>query len=654
MMGAILRRSRAQRRANARTRERKEPFRMKRSLVLATCLAAMLACSATYSVLAQPSAAPEADPQPSAQAQAASSEAQVSPEALQELSQMLAQGQGGQASGSASFDIDLAELKRLHQNALVKIEFTAIENLEETKMNPTKSERYYSEDEPPHGTGFFVSESEILTNAHVVEEARRGSIRVKSPACGNVEFKAEVVGIGGSETIDVAILRIPEDEVLRFKKRSGLDRIPCLDLGDSDAVHQADPLAIFGYPESSDDLKIIQAKVTGRQYLKLGGGRFVCGHQFIEVGPSGVVLPGNSGGPALDQQGRVMGIPSRGAWRGEQGWLIPSNIARRFIETIRANSQGQKSLDLPKLGIGTTENFAGTAVWTGAPPDCVIFELGVVVLDVIEGSLADRWGIQPRDILVGFANKQKGISCALDFEGYRVTTGKMAQWPPSEKTQPSPKQEGERDKLHLGEMILTAGVGDDITLWYIRKGENGLQTLEKKLEYVQPVPLAHQGAFQKPAFDLWGDFVAQDFDDYNTPLFEIPPKEVLKGGVLVTFVEPNSLASRRGMDPRPRATFGFAFAFGYEPMTRWTIIETVDEKPVKNLNELKEALRKAEKEFEEKQKSPDYDPAKRILMKERYVEIGFRTNTSQGDVLHLSPAFPIDEALECREGLNLK
>jgi len=108
------------------------------------------------------------------------------------------------------------------------------------------------------------------------------------------------------------------------------------------------------------------------------------------------------------------------------------------------------------------------------------------------------------------------------------------------------------------------------------------------------------------------------------------------------------------MMPTYRSTFGFSFSSEYEPATNWVIIEEVNDKPVKNLAELKSALRKAESVFEEKQKSPGYDPARRILMKERYVKIGFRINTYQGNVLHLEPAFPIDEALECRKNLNIK
>jgi S1-C subfamily serine protease len=543
--------------------------------------------------------------------------------------------------------MDLGPLKERFQNAVVKIEFTALSNKEVTKLNPTKSEEYYSGSEPPHGSGFFISESEILTNAHVVEQARRGSIRVKTPATGNVEFKVEVVGLGGSEEIDLALLRMPQDELLRLKRRSGLGRIPVLEMGDSERVRQADPVAIFGYPQLSDELKIIAAKVTGRQYLKIKTGEFICGHQFIEVGPGGVVQPGNSGGPALDRNGRVVGIPSRGSGYGsEQGWLIPSDIVRHFLARIRKSDSGRRDLELPSLGIGLTENFAGNLVWAGAPEDCVFFELGVLAREVTSGSLASRWGLKEGDILVGFANRQKRISCALDFQGYRVTTGRMKDWPPAQGADDAATSGPEVSKMHLTEMVLLSEPGDDVTLWTIRKGTPGITKIERKFEFVRPAPVTHLGTFEKPDFELWGDFVAQDFNDLNVALFEVPAREILRGGALVTFVEPNSLASRRGMDVKSRQTFGFNWSSGYEPATSWVIVDRVNGKPVKSLKDFKAALRQAESAFEARQKEPGYDPARRILMKERYVQVGYRTNTYEGQVLSLEPAFPIDEAME--------
>jgi S1-C subfamily serine protease len=600
----------------------------------------------------------------------------ITPDQLRELILQGMKSEGAMRAGGAG-ELDLASLKQRYQNAVVKIEFTAIANVTETKFNPTKSETYYSGDEPPHGTGFFINQRDIVTNAHVVEEARQGSIRIKSPATGNVEFKADIIGVAWSESIDLAVLRLPEDEALRFKRRATLKEIPALQFGDSDKVRQADALAIFGYPQSSDELKIIQAKVTGRQYLKTQFDEFVCGHQFLEVGPAGVVQPGNSGGPALNSAGEVVGLPARGSGYGsEQGWLIPSNIVKAFLEQVNASEQGRKEIRIPSLGISLTENFAGTAVWAGAPEDMIIFEVGVVVREVIPNSLADKWGLKSNDIILGYANKQKGISAALDFKGYRVTTGKMAVWPPREdssaasspsttstasaasttsttSTAPAAAaSDDEQAKLHVHELVMLSSPGDDVTFWYIRPGVSGIQQIEKKLEFQPPVKLPHLGVFEKPPFELWGDFVAQDFNDYNVRLFDVPPAEILKGGVLVTFTEPNSLASRRGMKINSRSPFGFAFMAGEQIATNWVVVESINGEPVKSLAELRAALRKAEQAFEAKKKEPGYDPAQKALMKERYVQIGFRANTTDGRVLRLRPGFPIDDALECRSVLK--
>jgi S1-C subfamily serine protease len=543
--------------------------------------------------------------------------------------------------------LDLAALKAKYQNCVVKIDFTRINNLKETKFNPTKSESYLSGNEPSHASGFFISETEILTCAHVVEEARRGSIRVTSPATGNVEFNAEILGIGGSEAIDLALLSLPEDEIVRYKRRSGQRKIPYLEFGDSDQVRQADELAIFGYPESSDELKIIKCEVTGRQYLSIDFDKFVCGHQFIEVGPAGVVQSGNSGGPALNREGNVVGIPSRGNWRATQGWLIPAKVVCHFLDQVRKSDQGRIAITYPKLGLRLTENFPGTAVWTGATEDMVVFELGVVVREVIPGSLADDWGIGPNDIIVGFANEQQGISCALDFKGYRVVTGAMRRWPPKDGSTVGDNRASVPQKLHFHELVMLSEPGDEVTLWILRKDEP-LKVISRIMRCKEPVALPHLGIFEKPEFELWGDFVAQDFTDYTCNLYEVPAAEVLKGGALVTFVEPNSLASRRGMNPQSRDPFGFEIFLGIQISTQWVIIDLVNGQPVRNLNELKEALRSAEATFKAKVRSPNYDPAKKAFMRERYAQIGFRTNSAEGRVLHLTPGFPIDEALECR------
>jgi len=542
--------------------------------------------------------------------------------------------------------IDLKALNEKYRNALVRIEFTPIRNYTEIKLNPSKSEEYWGgNNEGAHGSGFFINQREIMTNAHVVQRARRGSLRIKSPATGNVEFRVEIVGLGSSWEIDLAILRIPDDELMRFKKRAGLEQIPTLELGDSSTVKQSDPLAILGYPEDSDELKIIQAEVMGRQYQSYGFGVFPIRHQFIEVGPGGVIQGGNSGGPAIDIRGAVVGIPTLGHWRSGKGWLIPSSIVHRFMARIRKSDLGKVPLDIPSLGLVLSRNFPGTSVWAGAPEDITIFELGVVVRDVIPKLQADQWGVKPGDIVVGFANPAKGISCALDFEGYCVVTGKMARWPADGEQ----RTNLDEPKIHLEEMVFVSDPGDDVKIWYIRptKGPDAgkpaeLRTVSREIHIDRSDDLPCLGIYDKPDFEMWGDFVAQDFNDFNSGYFDVPPEQVDKGGVIVTYVEPNSLASNRGLELGGGRRFRRPSGAG-----RWYIIDEINGVPVRNLNELRVELRKAEARFEQAQKSPSYDPERKILLLERYVQISVRTAGSDGKGLRLTPAFPIDEALEC-------
>jgi S1-C subfamily serine protease len=560
----------------------------------------------------------------------------------------------GESSRSRAHEIDLKRLNERYRNAVVKIEFTAIMNFNETKLNPGKSERYAGSDaEGGHGTGFFINEDEILTNAHVVEKARRGSIYIKSPATGNVKFKVEVVGIGGSSTIDLAVLRLPSDEQMRLKKQSGLKSIPFLSLGNSDSLKQSDQLAIFGFPTNSDELKVIQAEVTGRQYQHYAGETFFYNYQFIEVGPGGVVQSGNSGGPALGNDGKVVGIPTLGDYLANQGWLIPVSIIRLFLDRIRHNQAGKIPLDIPELGIALSKNSAGNLVLAGAPEDVTLFELGVMVKEVDTLSIAEKWGITRGDIIIGFANKRKNISCALDFEGFMVITGLMARWPQN-NTRCSNLN---APKLHLFEMIFTSTIGDTVTFWILRRpradapsSTSGLFTLTKTLGRNDEAEVPELGLYEKPDYEYWGDLVVQDFNRYNSTATGVPATEIVHSGVLVTYVEPNSIASQNGLRFSGNS-IGISSSYRSKMMfggrESWYIIEKVNGKAVADLSQYRSALRKAEDRFDSLKSSSAYKPERKILYPERYAEFTVRTKSRKHETISFTMTLPIDDAVEC-------
>jgi Trypsin-like serine proteases, typically periplasmic, contain C-terminal PDZ domain len=553
-------------------------------------------------------------------------------------------------SSPMSNRIDIQALNEKYRNAVVRIESTPVMNMEETKLNPRKSESYTGGDEGgAHGSGFFINDSEIITNAHVVEDARQGSLRIKTPATGNVTFKVDVEGVGGSESVDLAVLRVPQDERMRFLKHTGFKNVPVLSFGNSDALRQSDPLAILGYPKVSDELKVIQAEVTGRQYQHEGLQNFYIQHQFIEVGPGGVVQPGNSGGPALDASGRVVGIPALGDWQGNQGWLVPVAIVKEFLDRIRMNQSGSIGLKVPTLGIVLAKNSVGSLVLAGAPEDAILFELGVLVREVFPKTMGERWGLKPGDILIGFANKQRKICCALDFEGYRVITGKMARWPQS--------KDGISNlglpKTHLYEMIFTSNLGDEVTLWYVRPQSgpasgDSLRRMTNAISQDMISALPHIGLYEKPVYEYWGDFVVQDFNEFNVHIFNVPIPEIVLGGILVTYVEPNSLASHAGLEMSERDEYRmFHRIYGRRTGdNRWYIIEKVNTTGIIDLKSFRKELRAAEQHYLARKNAPDFRPEKKILYPERYVQFGIRTNTNEGRILRFNATFPIDEALE--------
>src|SRR5262249_54128400 len=148
------------------------------------------------------------------------------------------------------------------------------------------------------GSGVIVdSAGWIVTNAHVVDDARSVKVDVLSPdassAGGSIlrprslRVPARVVGM--DKETDVAVLKI---------EREGLAP---LELGDSEALHQGQLVMAFGSPlglENSASLGVVSA--VARQ-LKPDD-------PMIYVQTDASVNPGNSGGPLVDAAGRLVGL----------------------------------------------------------------------------------------------------------------------------------------------------------------------------------------------------------------------------------------------------------------------------------------------------------------------------------------------------------
>lgn len=161
-----------------------------------------------------------------------------------------------------------------------------------------------------HGSGFAVTPTLIVTNAHVIREALQDdTLRigvVPSESGGSAGSGAFARAISVSPRNDLALLEISED---------GL-RLPALTIAGVASSDMGEVSAV-GYPMSVDlaqgldfaDIFTAQPPVKTRGFLS--GER--PSRQFDTLLHTAPIARGNSGGPLLDGCGRVVGVNSFGA-----------------------------------------------------------------------------------------------------------------------------------------------------------------------------------------------------------------------------------------------------------------------------------------------------------------------------------------------------
>ncbi len=154
-----------------------------------------------------------------------------------------------------------------------------------------------------HGTGFAVSPTRIVTNAHVVSEAAQDdTLRI-----GIVPSEGE----GGAFARVVAIS--PRNDLALLEIAAGSLRLPPLALAGGVSGNLGEVTAV-GYPMNVDlaqgldiaDIFRAQPPVKSRGFLS--GER--PSRQFDTILHTAPIARGNSGGPLLDPCGRVIGVNS--------------------------------------------------------------------------------------------------------------------------------------------------------------------------------------------------------------------------------------------------------------------------------------------------------------------------------------------------------
>ncbi len=187
------------------------------------------------------------------------------------------------------------------------------------------------------GSGSVVASTGlILTNAHVVTGGASSlaplvEVRVTlSPdQAARPTYLARVTHLDARW--DLAALQIVADATGR--PVIGLN-LPALEVGNSDELTLGDDLAVLGYPQSGGEtITYTAGRVSGFVGENLRG----AGRAFIKTDAK--FSSGSSGGTALDEQGRLIGIPTAiafdragGVPQESQNYLRPIALALEMLK----------------------------------------------------------------------------------------------------------------------------------------------------------------------------------------------------------------------------------------------------------------------------------------------------------------------------------
>jgi 2-alkenal reductase len=188
---------------------------------------------------------------------------------------------------------------------------------------------FFADGQRSQGSGFVVSEEgHVLTNSHVVTNAGgsapvRGASRVYVVFADGDRIPGSIVGWDLFD--DIGLVKVdPRDHA-----------VSPLPLGDSSRVVVGEPVAAIGSPFGQEtSLAVGVVSATERSIASLTSDYDVSGAIQVDA----PINHGNSGGPLLDAEGRVIGINAQirsdsGNAEGV-GFAIPINAARRSMEQL--------------------------------------------------------------------------------------------------------------------------------------------------------------------------------------------------------------------------------------------------------------------------------------------------------------------------------
>ncbi|GAB1265524.1 S1C family serine protease [Aurantivibrio infirmus] len=257
------------------------------------------------------------------------------------------------------------EIQRL-KSAVVKIHATAAAPDYFTPwrlLNPGQSS----------GSGSVIEGNRILTNAHVVADARY----LQAQKNGDPrKYLAKVVFV--SHEADLAVLEVESDDFFKDLKPLSIGSLP----------EPLQEVSVYGYPYGGNSLSITQGILSRveHQYYSHSGSYLLAGQ--IDA----AINPGNSGGPVIVDQ-KIVGVVMQGIPGGENlGYFVPPSVIKHVLKDAEDGTHD----GVPDLGFRTQDlDSPAMKAAYGVPQD----QGGILLTKIFKDSPASQ-SLQPNDVLL--------------------------------------------------------------------------------------------------------------------------------------------------------------------------------------------------------------------------------------------------------------
>ncbi|WP_319381342.1 trypsin-like peptidase domain-containing protein [Thiomicrorhabdus sp.] len=169
------------------------------------------------------------------------------------------------------------------------------------------------------GSGVFVrlqDENYILTSAHVIGHATFIEVRK-----GNSiqKYPAKVKWV--SNETDLALLQLQNSDFFKNINPLELGTLPKM----------GDQVTALGYPMGGDELSTTQGVVSRIEHRHYSYSK----KSFLTIQIDTPINPGNSGGPIINQQGEIVGLAMQTITKANNiSYLVPSRIIQHFFDDI--------------------------------------------------------------------------------------------------------------------------------------------------------------------------------------------------------------------------------------------------------------------------------------------------------------------------------